>query len=220
MKVLFITPAKGGEITMDYLNDAMRSIHEIGGVKFKHEVLDHDHLIYVCRDYAVNMAIQGGFDKLLMIDSDQLWEPEDILKLLQSDKKIVGGTYPYKELPIKLVFVAMPGIDYTNKTLKEVEVKFLPTGFICIDVEALKTMSEKAISYEHFDRKTNKHITLKNFFRVGPRNNIPETEDWGFCNFARECGFKVYLNTTVVVDHVGKYRFSIRAPKGAEKDGK
>lgn len=214
---------------MSALNDA--------GHEFSVVTMDRDGLISRARNMCGMIAMDGGFDKLLFVDADIVWEPQDVLTLLNSDKKIIGGTYPYKGLPINLVFNALPEhqdlfserkksvYDYENFKKKyaeyngEVEVYNLPTGFMLVDVSVFKRLTASRPQYTSIDPmdKEQKKITkIYDFFPI-QLSKIPdsdcmtyETEDWGFCSTAKQAGFKIYLQTKCVVDHLGFHKFSIR----------
>lgn len=178
-----------------------------------------------CRNRCAHRAINGKFDKLLFIDADISWEGLDILKLLKSDKKIIGGTYPLKAFPIRLNFVPKheenlaPNFDvqkYVDERADEngeLEVHRIPTGFLMIDVSVFKDLEPFVQSYHHRDPMLGEEEHEKMFF---PKNidatGFYNMEDWGFCEAAQKAGHKIYWQTKVVVDHVGTHTYSARIP--------
>ena len=216
MKILLATPAFGGILTTRYFDSFLKTMGAISEAGHEMSVItmDRDALISRARNALATLALENNFDKLLFIDSDTVWEPEHVFMLLNSDKKIIGGTYPYKKFPIKLVYQPLPKHFVLENG--EAEVLHLPTGFMLIDISVLKAMTKTALQYLWFDEVTKKHKNIYNFFPIGltkvPDTNIRryDTEDWGFCSQARGVGFKVFLQTKCVVDHLGLHQFSFR----------
>lgn len=236
MKILIATPVFNSMMHMKYVNSflstsAVLSAH---GHQVTLAMNDRDGLISMARNFCAKAAMEKGFDKLLFIDADIVWRPEDVLKLLESKEMIVGGTYPYKELPIRLVFNAMTFDvpQLRNKTVEEfldfnswmksctpdwngeLEVKALPTGFLMIDVSVFNKLKDVTPTYIRAGSPGQQQRLEHNFFRVGlykddKGQNLYETEDFGFCNLARENGYKIYLQTKVVVGHVGLHEYKL-----------
>jgi len=73
--------------------DVLRSL----GVEVQVEFCKNDSLVSRARN---NLVARAMFDKkmthVIFIDNDISWEPVSILKLLISDKHIIGGAYPIK----------------------------------------------------------------------------------------------------------------------------
>jgi hypothetical protein len=105
MKILIATPAFGGIITTRYMECFLQTMGEIGslGHQITIGLSDRDALISRARNHLATVAMENDFDKVLFIDADNVWKPEHVFTLLKSDKHIVGGTYPYKAFPIRMV---------------------------------------------------------------------------------------------------------------------
>jgi len=238
MKILLATPCHGHHgPALDYrtsFNDTISALAEKGGHNISHLDLEISP-INRARDVAAHIAVENNMDKLWFVDSDISWRPEHLFMLLNSDKKIIGGTYTKKEFPLQLTFNSIKehlddwnvhkfGLnDFNNFRNKwadqngEVEVHHLPTGFMTIDVAVLKEMSKTARRYYFWSKVMKRNVILSELF---PFQLIPaddgtdifrfEAEDWGFCTKAHEAGFKVYLQTKCLVDHIGSYSYSVR----------
>jgi len=83
---------------------------------------------------------------LLFIDSDIIFEPEDVFKLLQANKEVVAGIYPKKYIvwdrlkknpESERVDFPMGGtLTMTEDNL--IELEYLPTGFLLISRTAIE----------------------------------------------------------------------------------
>ena len=99
------------------------------------------------------------------------------------------------------------------KTLKEkhgneageVEVKHLPTGFMCIDTKVLKKLKDLVPFYKQFEPRTKEVLKFYDFFPVRVKDEILESEDWAFCSICREHDIPVYMNCDVITDHMGSH---------------
>lgn len=154
----------------------------------------------------VNQKIKG-FDKILMVDHDMEFEPEDIITMLNSDCEVVSALYPYRDTPD--MYVA--GVWGQNK-----EGKAIP-GYIVREKCALKNDGKD----EYFSDcpyvvdwiGTGLHMVDKKVYEKLPypwyRHTMVEVdglqkhsgEDIGFCQLCGEAGTKVYVEPKVKVKH-------------------
>lgn len=180
------------------------------------------------RDGIAAHALRQGMDKLLFIDADEGWNAEDVVRLIKSDKAIIGGSYPKKEYPLNINFGVLPQHRHyfptvakypeefaewvrceADKETGEIEIAFLPTGFMLIDCSVFLKLQEFAPKYLTRNAVTAEELTYYEYFPIGVINGYKDTEDWGFCRFARSCGFGIWLNTHCIADHIGNHTFRI-----------
>lgn len=232
MRLLIATPAYGGLVTTVYLTSVINTYTHLIKTGLVEDVnvftLGNESLISRGRNKCARHALTEGYDKLLFIDADMAWQPEDVELLLRSDKPIIGGTYPFKCFPITINFNPLPeGNDtfgqyryqdnYFNFIKKhaapngEVEVKHLPTGFMLIDTKVLVDLAQsgKVERYETFQPDTQETNVFYDFFPVRVKNGRYESEDWAFCSIAKEAGYPIYLQTKVVCGHYGNHLYHL-----------
>lgn len=229
MRLLISTPIFDGVVPIQYLLGFQDTIAYLNAAKIEWAVYyEARNLVSMARNRAAEYTLKNGFDKLLFIDADISWKGIDVMRLLASDKKIVGGTYPFKNWPIKLNFIPiynpeMPAefdiqkdfIDvYPDKETGEVEVYRLPTGFLLIDSQVFRDLGPHVPMYRHGDALTGQIEAEHMFFPVEiGEDKVLHTEDWGFCRAAQKIGHNIYWNTKVIVDHVGRHTYSAIIPK-------
>lgn len=229
MKILICTPCFGGNLTSDYVGSLLNTLRYCQEARISVEVyfLKNESCIGRARNNCASYAMRGGFDKLMFIDADQAWTPEDFARLLSSKRDIVGGTYCKKTLPWDLNFTPLSehteahfpdGVKSAERFRKfaeaaeeggEIEVKHLPTGFLLVSVSVLEALKEGCPSYyakDHQHAEVQEHWDL---FPTGVLAGSYESEDFFFCSIAREAGFPAYLNTKVIVDHLGQLNYRI-----------
>jgi hypothetical protein len=107
---------------------------------------------------------------------------------------------------------SVPG-DYSLEEL--IEVRHLGTGFLRIKREVFTTMISKLGDSITFDYSADEPLfqnrTGYDFFTTGPDVRYPLgsggrqylSEDWGFSELARQCGFKLYAAPLVRLVHSG-----------------
>ena len=151
-----------------------------------------ESLVYDARDKIAMDALASEVDYVMWLDSDIVYEPDIIVKLMAHNKDMVTGLY-YKRTPPftpciyklddnKLVSY----LDHPENELFTVEA----AGFGCM---LMKTSVIKAV-YDKFGGC---------FF---PVNGIGG-EDLSFIKRARECGIEVWCDSSIKCGHVGRQIF-------------
>jgi GT2 family glycosyltransferase len=136
------------------------------------------------------------YDKLMWIDSDIAFTPEDVLKLYRSDKEIISGCYLLASGEVvaypKMLYPAY-GIDEIQKMSGIQEVEGVGFGFLCISQGIFEQMTRpwfQQVMMEKEDTETGEVFT---FPLLG--------EDLSWCERARRLGYKIWLDTDVKVIH-------------------
>ena len=156
---------------------------------------------------------------LLFIDSDIIFEPEDVYRLIQAEKDVIAGMYPKKYIvwdrlkkdpnAERVDFPIGGEIKVTEDDF--IESSYLPTGFLMIKREAiLKLIAEHPeLKYKNdIDGYMGGEDNFYNLFNAGIRNGIYESEDWGFCSLWKESGGQVLIHPDINLKHVGWHEYS------------
>jgi len=144
-------------------------------------------LIYDAREMAAEHMLKNGHDWLLFLDSDMVPPADMIPRLLAHDKPIVSGIAFKRIPPYSPCFY--PKLEYDGKEVKLLPAEDWTQGLG--EVEGVG-MACTLIRREVFEK------TPKPWFFPMP----VLAEDLGFCLRAREAGFKIYVDTTLVCGHV------------------
>ena len=155
---------------------------------------------------------------LLFIDSDIMFEPEDVYRLLQADKDVIAGMYPKKYIVWDRLKknpnaerVDFPIGDKTRVTDDNyIESNYLPTGFLMIKRETIQKLItlHPELKYKNdIDGYMSAGDNFYNLFRVGINNGIYESEDWGFCSLWKEAGGQVLIHPDINLKHVGWHSY-------------
>lgn len=134
------------------------------------------------------------YDKLLWIDSDIEFIPEDVLKLYESDKDIICGGY----LMANGAVVVYPTLDHqlsiqeVEKMRDIIEVEGAGFGFMCVKAGVFESLSRPWFQSATTTIKDEKDEDYS-FPMIG--------EDMSWCHRARENGYKIYFDPSVKVNH-------------------
>ena len=99
LSVIILTPCYGSMCNVNYVSCLITTMNLFSqiGLKLKVEFCRNDSLVSRARN---NLIAKAMHDKtvthMLFIDADITWNAIDVLKLVLSDKNIVGGVYPIK----------------------------------------------------------------------------------------------------------------------------
>ena len=95
-----LTPCYGGLCHTNYVQCLIATFQLLNnfGIKIHHEFCRNDSLVTRARNNLIAKAMNNTKNThFIFIDSDITWNPVDILKLIVSDKHIIGGVYPLKK---------------------------------------------------------------------------------------------------------------------------
>jgi len=143
---------------------------------------------------------------LVFIDADMHWSAEGLVRLLEFDRDVIGGTYPFKgdsEPDGELTFgvTLFPGAQQAEPD-GALRVKTLPTGFLRIRRAVLEALAEAAPKFS----SKGPDPALRKIPLIFERTLTPQHRvggDYTFCFKAGDAGFEVYLDPEQAFGHVG-----------------
>ena len=157
------------------------------------------------RIVAANRFLETDCTHLLTIDSDIVnWNGMHVQQLIAREKAIVGGFYMKKQK--EQVYVCSPlkvGEPVEPDAEGLIELRRIGTGFLLVKREVFERMKEKWRDSETFINQQKKEMF--NFYPMGVVNREYVSEDWYFCDRARELGYRIYGDTKVTLGHLGDH---------------
>lgn len=203
-KVMIGSPSYDGRIDVWYTNSLVNTIKIAAeqGVEITPMWVSFDALIQRARNDTIQLALEGGFDDLIWIDTDIEWQPDWFFKLLNCPEDVVGGTYRKKGDREEYVFRPKDGatINPVNGLL---EVTGLGTGFVKMSRAAMQYLWDKSPMY--IDQKDNKERRMIFDVRLVGQDLMSE-DIWAFQTLVKG-GFKIWLDTAMTCNHTGPYKF-------------
>ena len=157
------------------------------------------------------------FQKLMFIDADIEFTPEDVAKLWNMNEDVAVGIYAMKK----------PGEDWyacwkDGELVKDLdrfdgptEVDYAGTGFMMIDRKVLQKFKEAFPEREHDEGGqpggNRPDQPGKSFAWFDPRvdgeKSLYLSEDYAFCQDWRSLGGKIMCDPTVRLKHWGRYGY-------------
>lgn len=201
MKVFVAIPCQGGfsaEFNASLINLVRTppcryrmSICKSPGVGVSRNILTHEFL-------------GSDADKLLMIDSDILFTPEHVKRIVSHEEPLVGGLYAKKEKDGRVCCERLPDIDPVPDERGLIPLHYVGTGFMCATRELLNLMIKRYPEIMYLEEGTSKK--MHDFWTVGVHEGLRRylTEDWWFCQRTIDLGFRVWGDSQVMLQHEGR----------------
>ena len=170
-------------------------------------------LIYSARNMLAKKAIENGFDRVLWLDSDMMFQPDLLEKLsahLDSGLEYVSAMYYTRKAPVKpCILERLELIEKADGELvpTAVAVKEYPKGLFRIAGGGFGAVM----------------MTTELIKRCGPLPFFPMNgfgEDYTFCLKAREAGAELWCDGSIVAGHLGTTCFNEESPYLEEKQRK
>jgi hypothetical protein len=167
--------------------------------------------IDIARNLRATDAVRDGFESMLFIDSDMIFDPYDAIKLFKSRQQVIGGIYAAKKLGN-----GQMNVDFAD-SVKEVRIgewadrlypcKKLAAGFLRIKVSALKHIAR---SLELPYCRTAERFAWP-FFQPVIVQEDGETrylgEDYAFSWRCHQAGITPMADTSFRLYHLGDYTY-------------
>lgn len=175
--------------------------------------LDHDFnigrnesLITRARNEMANWFLKTSFECHLWIDADIEFSVEDVGKLwglCQGGADIAVAAYSMK-LPEKPLSAWKDGklVKLEECPSEPFEVDYAGTGFMMVSRRVYEKLSAGCESYEGPDGR------VSAVFMTPVHDDGFESEDYHFCRKAREAGFKVVMDPSIRLGHIGQFRYA------------
>ncbi|MFN0196481.1 MAG: hypothetical protein ACKVT0_07030 [Planctomycetaceae bacterium] len=161
------------------------------------------------RSQMASDALAEGFAELMWIDADVVFHPDDVDRLRSHGEPFVCGVYP-KKGQRALAANVMPGAE---------EIVFGPAGQLAeLAHVGFGFVLTRRIVYETVRQRCDLPVCNQMFEKpivpyflplLQPTDKGPWYlgEDYAFCQRARNCGFRIFADTTIRLWHVGSYRY-------------
>lgn len=170
--------------------------------------------VHTARNKLVQLFRQRKFDELLFWDADIGAEPEDVLKLCQHKREIVGGAAPfrfgtYKGFPAETVRDAE---GFPMGLIEEglIEASVIPTAMLKISASVFDTLEQKGLAPLRIEwsRQTNEEfMRWRSFFdfEADEEHHVEYGEDVSFCRKCQKAGYQLWIEPRMTLRHYGSH---------------
>ena len=190
MKILIAVPCMD-QVPFTFAQ-SLSTLEKIGECKL---AMKSGSLIYTSRNSLAMMAIQMDADFVFWLDSDMVFKSDTLIRMMDTLKKndldILTGLYFRRVPPYSPVL--FDKLEQNGEITEFSEFKTVPEGLFEVGGCGFGCVLMKTDVF--FDVQSK----FGNMF--APRGN--NGEDVAFCIRARECGYKIYCDPSIVCGHVG-----------------
>ena len=232
MPLLFLsTPCYGGLCLQAYAESVLK-LQRLCAYKGIHMMLDtteNESLVHRARNLSVARFMQKTqADYFLFIDADVHFEPESVIRLIESGHEISCAVYPKKVVMWdqaenavrngdtrdlgKLSAALVMNFKYQNTQVLNgfAEVLDGPTGFLMIHRSVFEKMfkqyPELNCVNDHQNRDLEHYCAVFDCM-IDPETRRYLSEDYAFCRRWQMMGGKIYADVQTTLGHVGNIRF-------------
>jgi hypothetical protein len=176
------------------------------GVKWDYLARPSDfHIERAINNTLTEVLEHGGFTDVLLIDSDESWEPQGVVRLLLHPEEIVAGTYRMKNAWNQYVgSLKRRGGTPLGKILPDgtalLEADRVAAGFLRIKVSALRKWAD---AYPDLRSKEPDGEKVQFFSRMLAPDGEMMCQDMAFSKRWLDIGGQLWIDPTVKIGHWG-----------------
>lgn len=194
------------------LTDTMIEMDRLG-MRPERRVIHGNCYVHLCRDLLTHQFMNSGCSHLFFWDDDVAGPPSALPRLIAHDRDIIVAPYPKKvdpDLPPEKAwpYVLTDGIPDASGLL---ECDLVATGFLLIKrhvIEALYKMRADQVFWHDPSNAEIVHLFPTGFVPGLPKDREGRNKWWGedfaFSAFAKQAGFKMWLDPTIPLIHAGR----------------
>ena len=239
-KIFVGTPMYGGMCTGLFAQNMMifQNICAQNNIGVALSFLFNESLITRARNAITASFLKSDATHLLFVDADIVFNPVQLYEMINTDKDIICGIYPKKEVNWHTVKKAVEAgvpenqlkyhtgawvvnlVDYQNSVEvpinEPLEIWNGGTGMMLIKREVFEKMKETVPSYLNdvvdLSGSIDQRERIHEFFAtsIEPDTERLLSEDYHFCRNWRLMGGKIYAAPWLELGHVGTYVFDGR----------
>ena len=200
------TPAYNSMVHTDYVRSLLS--FNIAGLSYSFLSLGGESLITRARNtITAHFHHNKAFSHLLFLDGDVFLEGNDLKKMLNANKDVIGAPVPLKTFEEgKPVFnISGPLGEEDNLAM----VERLGTAAMLLSRKSVTALVDDAIEdgrvygANPLARGIGDSEEIYDIFQVGVRNGDYLSEDYWVCYRLRELGYKVYVDLSIRTRHHG-----------------
>ncbi len=199
-KVIFCTPTikKPYQVMLDSLEASIPFIKDAG---WEEGMVSHIGSPYIshARAAMLRKALDAQATVIVFIDHDLSWEPEDLLKLIETDGDAVAGTYRFKRDEVEYMGQCFPGLDGIPQVRDDGAIKAYcaPAGFLKITDVCVNAFIAKfpELCFGPL------YAPKVDLFNHGAHERVWYGEDYAFCRRWRETGNDLLIVPDLNISH-------------------
>ena len=193
---------------------------------FTYGAVSGDALISRSRSIVASAFLRSDADVLLTIDSDIWFRPQDAIALCEKAMglNIVAALYMTRSLQTQpAIMLADDAVTFAADQ-QPVKAQFLSTGFMAVHRSVFSKLSETLPHCHQGWNDRGQDTSFQPFYMPYTipwegDGHVYLSEDWAFCQRAKDAGFDLWLDPSIRLGHMGAAMFTLedflRQPKPA-----
>lgn len=204
IRVILATPSREGPPTHDFgvsLTNT-KAVLNADGIGFAFLSLSKISDLCGARNRLAETFLLTNGTHLLMIDDDIGWQPQSVLQMLKHDVDYVAGPYLRKDdTPSPRWALALP-VPICVRDDGLVKADGVGLGFTLVKREVIERLCAAHRDESYIDSDTGRETVNLFEFKVIDRQR--KSEDFMFGHKWRALGGDIWVDTKVVLDHIGR----------------
>lgn len=234
MKIFIATPMYGGIAKNQYTISMQNLIVKLSqrGHIINTTTVGNESLITRARNTLAHRFMKTDFDALLFIDADHGWDADDVVRMIESEKDLIGAIYPMKGINWENVrAAALAGKEnleeysghFAINLLAESQafnsnepfkVKDIGTGMMFISRKVFEQLEPICKKYKNNNVGNTGigfgEMVTEYFTTFIDEHDVLLSEDYAFCRLWQSVGGEVWSAPWVKISHSGDYNFNGR----------
>ena len=214
MSILIAMPCYGGMVS----DKTAKGLFNLGknlrsaGVDHGLLTMANESLVTKARSRMANFFMNNTeYERILFIDADIGFQPEDVFNLLRHDKDIVCGAYPMKSIPLRYNYNLSEPRQEEGELVRIENVGF---GFCLIKRKVFEGIQQRYGEELKYYPATNNSSTPPtekeyhnsyHYFLEIRKDMSFLPEDFSFFERAKSVGYSSWLNSSIRLEHVGSH---------------
>ena len=235
-------PAFGGMLHADFAMSLFGLGRQLSKLGIPTSIdIASDMMVTLARNYLANRFLRSAATHLLFVDADIVFRPDDVVKMIETQKDVIGLPCSKKMIDWRMIQRAfqagvhpetmsqIAGGDLCLNLLldnpprhfdldKLLEVKAIGTGVMLISRQVFSKLADR---HPEWRLKDDEGKPVFAFFQPGIDEETRQylTEDYWFCHQWRKLGGHIYCLPSAVTRHIGRQEFicNIAAMKALEQ---
>ena len=234
MKIFLSTPCYGGLCLTKYAESmiGLQKLCQEHNIEMQLDTTENESLITRGRCISIaRFLYKSNADLFIFIDADIHFDPESILRLVNSGYDVSVACYPKKVIMwdnaekevisggdrdlSKVASSLVMNFKYAQSRIEAgfTEVLDGPTGFMCIKRSVIERMyaayPELMCKNDHQNKDLEEYCAIFDCM-IDPDNKRYLSEDYAFCRRWQQIGGQIFADVTTTLGHVGNIRFAGR----------
>jgi len=232
VKLFLSTPCYGGQVLEHYAASVIQltELCNKNGIQLYLDTTENESLVQRARNVALGRFMQkSDCDYMMFIDADIHFDPNSVVRLIESDHEFSVACYPKKcimwdaaaegvkrgdERPPHMLassLVVNIGSEKRQVVNGFLEVLDGPTGFMLYKRSVIEKMQEAYPELlcvnDHQQRDFDEYHALFDCM-IDPESRRYLSEDYAFCRRWQQIGGKIFADVQTTLGHVGNLGFN------------